>query len=81
LTSEGGGEVLRLMGSVESFRACRSIAPVVSKAIEEAQAVNTDDRQVYLREEMHEHYRLQRANVITTEVCTAATRKILGKYE
>jgi hypothetical protein len=80
-SSEGDCEVLKLMGSAESFRACRAIAPAISQAIEKAKSDNTRDRQMYLREEMHEHYRLQRAAVITSEACTAATRRILSQYE
>jgi hypothetical protein len=80
-TTAGDCEVLRLMGSVESYRTCRAIAPAISQAIKDAQASNPSDRAPYLREEMHEHYRLQRANVISKQACNAATRKILGGFE
>ena len=80
-TSMGNCEVLTLTGTVESFRACRTIAPAVSKAIRDAQANNTKNEQTYFREEMHEHYRLHRADVITPEDCSDATRKILAKFE
>ena len=72
--------VLTLMGSVESFRTCRAIAPKIVEAIEEAQSANVTDYSVYLREEMHEHYRLQRAGAITPKDCNAATKKILGMF-
>jgi hypothetical protein len=79
-TRVGRCEVLTLMGSAESYRSCRSMAPVIAKAIEDAQAHNTSAEQRYYREEMHEHYRLERADVITPENCSASTRKILGKF-
>jgi hypothetical protein len=80
-TDVGECEVLRLMGSVESYRTCRSIVPAISQAIKDAKANNPGDRAPYLRESMHEHYRLQRANVISKKACSDATRKILGKFE
>ena len=69
------------MGSVESFRSCRVLAPKITKAFEAAQSDNVSDHSVYLREEMHEHYRLQRAGAISEEACSAATKRILGKFE
>ena len=79
-TRAGKCEILKLMGSVESYRSCRSIAPVIKQAIEEARAHNTSSEELYFREEMHEHYRLQRANVITPEACSISTRRILAKF-
>jgi hypothetical protein len=77
----GECEVLRLDGSVETFRNCRNIVPSICQAIEDAQAQNKDDWQVYLRKEMHEHYRLQRAGAISREICGEATRKILARFD
>lgn len=77
----GKCEVLRLLGSVESFRTCSAIVPAICQAIEEAQSTNTDNRQLYLREEMREHYRLRRANAITGETCGIATHRTLSKFD
>jgi len=80
-SATGECEVLRLMGSVESVRTCRTIAEALSKAIMEAQAQNTVDWSTYLRKEMHEHYRLERADVISHDACSIATRNILGRFD
>jgi hypothetical protein len=80
-TAKGDCEVLRLMGSVESYRACRAIVPELCQAIRDAQAYNPSDHGVYLREAMHEHYRLQRASVISRDACTTSTRKILTEFQ
>ena len=79
-TRVGRCEVLKLMGSAESYRSCRSMAPVIAKAIEDARAHNTSNEQIYYREEMHEHYRLERADIITPENCSTSTRRILAKF-
>ncbi len=80
-TANGNCEVLRLMGSVESYRKCRAMVPNIVQAIRDAKATNPDDRSMYLRESMHEHYRLQRANVISKEACSISTRKILAEFQ
>ncbi len=80
-TASGECEVLRLMGSVESYRTCRAIVPDLCQAIRDAQANNPSDRQLYLREAMHEHYRLQRASVISKDACTTSTRRILADFQ
>ncbi len=80
-TAKGDCEVLRLMGSVESYRACRAIVPELCQAIRDAQADNPSDHALFLREAMHEHYRLQRASVISTDACTTSTRKILTEFQ
>ena len=80
-TAIGECEVLRLMGSVESYRTCRAIMPALCQAIRDAQANNPSDRQLYLREAMHEHYRLQRASVISKDACTTSTRRILADFQ
>ena len=80
-SATGECEVLRLMGSVESVRTCRTIAEALSKAIMEAQAQNTVDWSTYLRKEMREHYRLERADVISHDACSIATRNILGRFD
>jgi len=79
-TRVGRCEVLKLMGSAESYRSCRSMAPVIAKAIEDSRAHNTSNEQIYYREEMHEHYRLERADIITPEDCSTSTRRILAKF-
>lgn len=79
-SATGDCAVLKLMGSVESFRSCRVIAPKIASAINDAQSQNVADYNVYLREEMHDHYRLQRAGAITPEACSEATKTILGKF-
>jgi hypothetical protein len=80
-SATGGCEVLRLTGTVESIRTCRSIALAISQAIEDAQVHNVDDWSVYLRKEMHDHYRLQRAGAISEEACARATRQILSRFD
>lgn len=79
-TAAGGCEVLRLMGSVDSYRSVRAIVPAICRAIDDAQANNPNDRAVFLREAMHEHYRLQRARVISKNACGNATRRILSEF-
>ncbi len=79
-TAAGECEVLRLMGSVDSYRTCRSIAPAIRQAIEDAQAKNPGDRALYLREAMHEHYRLERANAISKQACADSRRRILAEF-
>jgi hypothetical protein len=79
-TRVGRCEVLKLMGSADSYRSCRSMAPVIAKAIEDARAHNNRTEERYYREEMHEHYRLERADIITPEDCSASTRRILAKF-
>ena len=80
-TASGDCEVLRLMGSVESYRTCRAIVPELCQAIRAAQTQNPTDRALYLREAMHEHYRLQRASVISKDACTTSTRRILTEFQ
>ncbi len=79
-TAAGDCEVLRLMGSIDSYRTVRSIVPAICRAIEDAQANNPSDRAHFLREAMHEHYRLQRAHVISKQACGSATRSILSQF-
>jgi hypothetical protein len=79
-TRVGRCEVLKLMGSAESYRSCRSMAPVIAKAIENARAHNTSSEKRYYRQEMREHYRLERADVITPEDCSTSTRRILARF-
>ncbi|HEY5623412.1 MAG TPA: hypothetical protein VIV14_06595 [Gammaproteobacteria bacterium] len=81
LSATGGCEVLRLTGTVESIRTCRSIARALTQAIEDARAHEVDDWPVYLRKEMHDHYRLQRAGAISEEACARATRQILNRFD
>ena len=80
-TATGECEVLRLLGSVESFRTCRTIAESLTKAISEAQAQNAVDWSIYLRKEMREHYRLERAEVISHDACSEGTRNILSRFD
>ncbi len=80
-SATGKCEVLRLRGSVVTFRTCRTIADELCQAITAAQAQNTDDWPIYLRKEMHEHYRLQRAGVISDGACSSATREILSRFD
>ena len=72
--------VLTLIGTVDSFKRCRSIAPRIVRAIEEAQAKNVRDRSDYLRQEMREHYRLREFGVIDHDDCSEATRRILAQF-
>ncbi len=57
------------------------MAPAIVQAIRDAQANNPSDRSFFLRESMHEHYRLQRANVISKDACSISTRKILAEFQ
>lgn len=79
-TASGNAVVLTLYGTADSFKRCRSMVPAIIKAIEDAQAKNTQDRSDYLRHEMREHYRLREHGVIDHDVCGAATKKILSEF-
>ena len=56
------------------------MAPVIAKAIENARAHNTSSEERYYREEMHEHYRLERADAITPEDCSTSTRRKPARF-
>lgn len=80
LTMHGRTVVLTLIANLGSLRAHRRALPKLVAAIREAQRLNTADKQLRLREEMREHYRLASAGSISEEACTAAARKILERF-
>jgi len=79
-TASGNAVVLTLFGGIDSFKRCRQIVPKVVKAIQAAQAKNIEDRSVYLRLEMREHYRLKEFGVLHSEDCSTGTRRILSEF-
>lgn len=76
----GKTTVLTLVGTADSFKRCRAIAPEISKAIEDAQVQNIQNQTDYLRQEMREHYRLREYGVIDQNGCSDATRRILASF-
>lgn len=79
-TAAGNAVVLTLFGGLDSFKRCRQLVPKVVKAIEAAQAKNTEDRSDYLRLEMREHYRLKEFGVLANDDCSTGTRRILSEF-
>jgi hypothetical protein len=79
-TAAGATPVLTLLGTAETFQRCRAIVPEISRAIEEAQAQNIENRSDYLRLEMREHYRLREHRAISQDACSDATRRILSEF-
>lgn len=76
----GQATVLTLLGTADSFKRCRRIAPKIVAAIEAAQRHNTHQFSDYLRQEMREHYRLREYGVIEHDECSDATRQILSRF-
>lgn len=79
-SAAGRARVLTLLGTVDSFKRCRGVAPDIVRAIEAAQAKNVQNRSDYLRHEMREHYRLREFGVIGEAECSDATRRILAQF-
>jgi hypothetical protein len=79
-TASGQAVALTLVGTADSFKRCRAIVPQISHAIEAAQVKNFQSRIDYLRQEMHEHYRLKEHGVIDADACGDATRRILAQF-
>ena len=79
-TSAGGATVLTLLGTADTFKRCRRIAPKLVAAIESAHQRNTQQFSDYLRHEMREHYRLREFGVLTRDDCGDATRRILSRF-
>jgi hypothetical protein len=81
LTLHGRAPALRLTAGLGAIRRCRSLLPELSAAIEEAaEDIGADTRQ-FLRGEMREHYRLRSDGVLTPEVCTESTGRILAQFD
>lgn len=79
-TSAGNATILTLLGTADSFKWCRRLAPKIVAAIESAHQHNTQQFSDYLRQEMREHYRLREFGVLSREECGDATRRILSRF-
>lgn len=80
-TKNGRAPVIMLFATLGSFRACRRLIPRISAAIKEAQSSVSAVKDRALREEMREHYRLAETGVLSREVCTHSTKKILAQFD
>lgn len=81
LTKEGRIPVLILRANFGCIQESRRLVPRLARAISAARRATTVDRNVYLRREMREHYRLQEAGAISADACSTGTRRVLGKFE
>ena len=79
-TIHGRVVAFALVANLGSLRAHRRAVPKIVTAIREAHALNDPNKQLRLREEMREHYRMARAGLISDEACAAATRNILERF-
>ena len=79
-TMHGRVVVFKLTANLGSLRVHRRAVPKIVTAIRQAHASNDKDKQLRLREEMREHYRMARAGLISDEACAAATRNILERF-
>lgn len=80
-STHGRAEVLNLLATFGSFRACRVLVPEISRAIEKSRETNPAEKMTYLRAEMREHYRLQKDGVISADACSSSTRRILAQFD
>jgi len=81
VTASGRIETLGLVASIGCLGACHRLVPVIVQAIEQAREQNPTSRSVYLREEMQEHYRLRENGAISSQACTAGTKRILNRFD
>lgn len=80
LTLHGRAPVLRLLGTLGSFRALRKIVPELTQAIDESKRPRKRERVDELRGEMREHYRLRESGIIDQQTCSDGTQRILGHF-
>lgn len=81
LTLHGRAPALKLAAGLGAMRRCRSLLPELSAAIEEAAEGIGDDTRQFLRAEMREHYRLRSDGVLTPDLCSDSTGRILAQFE
>jgi hypothetical protein len=80
LTRTGRVPAFLIAGNPGCLRTSRALVPWIIAATRRAQRDTVSDRDVYLRSEMREHYRLQQAGIIGTEACARGTRAILARF-
>jgi len=80
-TRNGRAPVILLLATLGSFRKCRRFIPQLSDAINDAQAHEKKIKEQLLREEMREHYRLTETGVLSKDVCSTSTQKILDQFD
>jgi len=78
-TARGRADVLELVGSIGDTKTLRRIVPPIVAAIQAAGEAR-GDYQLYLREEMREHYRLAETGVISEDECSTCTQRILHQF-
>ena len=81
LTFHGRAPVLTLVANFGAIKPVHAFLPVLSHAIEEAAEAISGDPSAYLRGEMREHYRLRGEGVVSDEICTEATGRILPLFD
>jgi hypothetical protein len=80
-TTHGRAPVIRLLATLGCFRVYRELIPRLGTAIQSAHKLNRVDKNAQLREEMREHYRLKEAGVISADLCTVSTKKLLNEFD
>jgi len=80
-TAEGLTPALVLRANFGCRRACRALVPSLVQDIVAAKLAVSSDRHTYLRRAIREHYRLLEMGVISADVCSAGTRRILAKFD
>ena len=80
-TLHGRAEALRLIAGFGTGFRYRKILPALTESIAAVSGSGYDDFATYLRAEMHEHYRLRNEDIIDAEQCTAATGRLLNKFD
>jgi hypothetical protein len=78
-TERGQADVLELIAGLGEIKALRGIVPAIVAAIRAAGEAR-GDYQLYLREEMREHYRLAETGVISEDECSTCTQRILHQF-
>ena len=78
-TARGQADVLELVDCIGERKMLRRIVPAIAAAIRAAGEAR-GDYQLYLREEMREHYRLAETGVISEDECSTCTQRILHQF-
>lgn len=81
LTHHGRAPALTLTVTLGSFGAQRKALPVLRAAIAQARATVGDETHVYLKREMHEHYRLRNEGVLSPSDCADGTARVLARFD
>jgi hypothetical protein len=80
-TLHGRARVLTLAANFGAIKPLRAFVPELSRAIEEAAEKISGDTSAFLRQEMREHYRLRGDGVLSNEICTESTGRILAQFD